>query len=161
MHEAAQFVTIERRTTTALAGIAPRELLPGLRQLQQIVDRHHQLAVVPRFGEVIGGAGLDQLHRRFQMRPRGQQNHRKIRMLRADLAEQRFAFFTRRGVGIEVHVLHHQVHRRLRERRQPFDGTAGDTGVDIVQREQGLERGGDRRIVVDDENGGHAQESAV
>lgn len=155
MDESAQIVFDQRRPSTPIARIATRQLLPRLRQLQQIVDCHHQLAVVPRFGQIIGGAGFHQLHRRRQVRPRGQQNHRQIGMTCADFAEQRLAFFTRRGVGLEVHVLHDQIHRRLRKRGQPLFRIDGDARVDIVQRKQRFQRCRDRRVVVDNQDGGH------
>ena len=65
--EAAQVVFALQRVAPALfAAAMPREFAPRLGQFQQVVDRRQQLAVVPRLGEVVGGAGLDQVDRRFQ-----------------------------------------------------------------------------------------------
>ena len=90
----------------------------GLGQLQQVLHRGQQLVVVPGLGEVVGRAGLDQLDRGLQVRPRGQQHHRQVRMALADRAEQRDAFLARRGVGAEVHVLDHQVDALALQQRQ-------------------------------------------
>ncbi len=157
VHEAAQFVLVQRGAAPTVARVPACELLPGLRQLQQVVDRDHQFAIVPRLGQIIGGAGLDQFHCGFQMRPRGEQDHRQIRMMRADFAEQRDAFFARSGVVLEIHVLHHQIHRRLAQCDQTGFGAGRDARVDIVQREQRLQRGGDSGVVVDDEDRGHGR----
>ena len=56
----------------------------GFGQLQQVLHRGQQLGVIPRLGQVIGGTGLDQLHRGFQMRPGGEQDHRQVGMALPD-----------------------------------------------------------------------------
>ena len=103
----------------ALTGMCLRQLATVFVQLQQVVDGGHQLAVIPGLGQVIRRAGLDQIHRGFQMRPCGQQDHRQIRMGLPDLPEQGHALFAGGGVGDEVHVLDHQIHRLARQQRQP------------------------------------------
>ena len=155
MHETAQVERRQRLAPTPVAGVASRQLLPRLRQFQQVVHGRDEAAIVPRLGEVVRGAGLHQIDRRTQVRPRRQQDHRQVRVARADLAEQRFAFRTGRGVGLEVHVLHHEVHRRFLQRGEAFGGRRRRARVDVVQREQRLQRSGDRGVVVDDEDRGH------
>jgi pyridoxal 5'-phosphate synthase pdxS subunit len=73
----------------------------------------------------------------------------------ADLVVERAAFLAAGGVGGEVHVLQHEVHGLALEHRQPLGGGARVDGVDLVQRQQHVQRGGDGRVVVDDQDGGH------
>src|SRR5690606_28951856 len=79
----------------------------------------------------------------------------QVREVRADLVEQRHAFLARGGVGVEVHVLDHQVDivrlQLFKSRLLRF----GAQRVDVVQGKQQVERGGDGGVVVDDEDGGH------
>ena len=44
-----------------------------------------------------------------------------------------------------------------RQDREAFVGRRRRAGLDVVQREQRFQRGGDGRVVVDDEDGGHAR----
>jgi hypothetical protein len=106
-------------------------------------------------------AGLDQLHRAFQVRPRGEQHHRQVRMALAYRGEQRPALVTGGGVGAEVHVLDHQVHRLAVQQRQPFLGRGRVQGGEVMQREQHLQRGGHGDVVVDDEDVGHGGSDVV
>jgi hypothetical protein len=73
----------------------------------------------------------------------------------ADRAEQGFAFLAGRGVAGEVHVLHHQIHLLGVQQAQAVFRRARLQRGDVVQREQHLQRGADRGIVIDDEDGGH------
>lgn len=146
-----------RECVTAAAVVARARIqCPARRgQFQQRIDRGQQLAVVPGLAQIVGGARADQFDRRFQTRPCGQQDDRQIGIETPDRMEQRDAFVARRGVGMEIHVLHHEV--------DPARLQAGDAGLgcrrvfagDVVQREQHLQRGGDSGVVVDDEDRGH------
>src|SRR5690606_39351897 len=71
--------------------------------------------------------------------------------------EQRRALLARGGVGLEVHVLHHQVDGLAGEQRETFLRRRRRAGLDVVQREQRFQRGGDGGVVVDDEDGGHSR----
>jgi hypothetical protein len=97
---------------TRLGAACPRAdvFLHGRAQLQQVAHRGQQARVVPGLGDVIGGAGLDQVHGRFQMRPGGEQDDRHVGVQRPQLPEQRNAVFARGGIAPEVHVLDDQVH---------------------------------------------------
>ena len=79
-------------------------------QLEQVAHRGQQARIVPGLGDVVGGAGLHQVHGGFQVRPGREQDDRHVRMQRAQLAEQRDAFFARGRLAAEVHVLDDQVH---------------------------------------------------
>ena len=119
-HQAAQVVGGIERLSAATALVAQaRHLARGFGKFQQVLHRRHQLVVVPRLGEVVGGAGLDQFHRGFEVRPGGQQDDRQVRMALADRPEQCHAFLARGGVGGEVHVLHHEVDFFAPEQREP------------------------------------------
>ena len=85
-------------------------LFDGRAQLEQVADGRQQARVVPGLGDVVGGAGLHQVHGGFQVRPRGQQDHRHVGMQGAQFLEQRDAFLARGGFAPEVHVLDDQVH---------------------------------------------------
>ena len=61
----------QRIAPTAFAAAMALQFVARGRQFEQVVDRREQLAVVPGLGEVIGGAGLDQVDRGVQVRPRG------------------------------------------------------------------------------------------
>src|SRR5690606_31949933 len=139
----------------ALAAAALVQLAAGLGQFQQVVDRGQQLGVLPGFGQVVGGTGLDQLHRALQVGPGGQQDHRQVRVPLADGREQRPALVAGGGICGEVHVLDHQVHRLALQQRQSLLRADGVHGGDVVQGEQHFQRGGDRGVVVDDQDGGH------
>ena len=89
-------------------------------QLEQVAHRGQQARVVPGLGDVVGGAGLHQVHGGFQVRPGGQQDHRHVGMQCAQFPEQRDAFFAGGGLAPEVHVLDDQVH---------FLGTHGREGL--------------------------------
>ncbi len=118
-HDAAQVVLLRQTLApAALLLLQPLTLARRLRQFQQVLDRRQQLVVVPGLADVIGGAGLDELHRGFQMRPGRQQNHRQIRLLRAQGAEQRRPLLARGGVGAEVHVCDHEIDALARQQRQ-------------------------------------------
>src|SRR5690606_10170059 len=73
----------------------------------------------------------------------------------ADGGEQFAPFVAGGGGGGEVHVLDHQVHRFALQQRQSLRGAGGVHRGDVVQREQHFQRGGDGRVVVDDQDGGH------
>jgi hypothetical protein len=90
------------------------------------------------------------------MRPRGQQDHRHVRPLVAQVGEQLLALQARGGVLAEVHVLDDQVHRLLAQQRQSGRRRFGVQGVDVVQGEQHFQRRADGAVVVDDEDGRHA-----
>jgi len=75
----------------------------------------------------------------------------------ADLCEQGHAFFARRGVGGEIHVLHHQVEAAAAQHRQSLVRRQRAHRVDVFQREQDLDRGGDRGIVIDYKDSRHAR----
>ncbi|MCW0463548.1 hypothetical protein NB705_000621 [Xanthomonas sacchari] len=155
-HCAAQVVALRQLLAmAALAVAAAFQFAAGLGQLQQVVDGGQQLAVVPGLGQVVGGAGLDQLHRAAELGPGGQQDHRQIRMARADRLEQGHAFLAGGGVGGEVHVLQDQIDVALAQALQAGLRAVGMDGVDVVQGEQHFQRGGDRRVVVDDQQAGH------
>ena len=89
-------------------------------QLQQVAHRGQQPRIVPGLGDVIGGAGLDQVHRGLQVCPGSQQDHGHVGVQRTQLLEQRDAFFARGRLPAEVHVLDDQVH---------FLGTHGREGL--------------------------------
>jgi hypothetical protein len=151
-------VLLERLAAPARTRAPALEFAPRLRQFEQVVDRRHQLAVVPGLAQVVGGPGTDQVHRRLQVGPCGEQDHRQVRMARADLAEQGHALLAGGRVRVEVHVLHHQVDAVVAgQRRQPLLRGRGGTGVDLVQREQRLQRGRHAGVVVDDQDRRHAR----
>ena len=102
-------VLFQRVAPPALAAHVPRERPPGLGKLDQVVDRRQQLSVVPRLGQVVGGARLHQVDGGLQVGPSREQDHRQVRMPFADPFEQRDPFLARRGVGAEIHVLHDEV----------------------------------------------------
>ncbi len=77
-------------------------------------------------------------------------------MPRADRGKQGLALCAGRGVGTEVHVLDHQIHRLALQNVQTRGRRFGMQGADVVQREQHFQRGGYRRVVVDDKQGRHA-----
>ena len=79
-------------------------------QLEQVAHGGQQARVVPGLGDVVGGAGLDQVHGGLQVRPGGQQDHGHVRVQGAQFLEQGDAFFARSGFAPEVHVLDDQVH---------------------------------------------------
>ena len=155
-HHAAQVVLLlQLRALQAVAGAAAVQFGARLRQLQQRIDRGQQAAVVPGLAHVVGRAGLDQLYRRFQVCPRGQQHHWQVGMACADLREQRLAFLAAGGVGGEVHVLDHQVHRLAFQQCEALFRRGRVQRADIVQREQHVQRRGHGRVVVDDQQSGH------
>ncbi|MNT06965.1 hypothetical protein D3C72_1416520 [compost metagenome] len=111
-HRAAQRVLVFQCMALALFALASLvQFAPRFGQFQQVVDRGQQLAVIPGFGQVVGGTGLDQVHRAAQVGPGRQQDYRQIGVAFADLREQRLAFLAGGGVLAEVHVLDHQVDR--------------------------------------------------
>jgi hypothetical protein len=61
-------------------------------QLEQIAHRGQKPRVVPGLGDVVGSAGLHQIHRGLEMRPRRQQDDRDVRVQCPQLAEQGDAF---------------------------------------------------------------------
>ncbi len=56
---------------------------------------------------------------------------------------------------MEVHVLHDEVDGFAVEDREPLRRRRRRHGLDVVQGEQHVERGGDGRVVVDDEHACH------
>ena len=156
-HVAAQVEAGHGTTQSAFAVARLAQGAIGFAEFEQVVDGRDQLAVVPGFRQVIRCSGLDQVDGSFEMRPRRQQDHRQVRVARAEVAEQRLTLAARGGVGAEVHVLDHQVDRRAREHRQAFFRRGGAQRVDVVQREQQRERIDHARVVVDQENGRHAR----
>ncbi len=155
-NESAQIVLrIERLAALAALLAHARDLARRLGKLEKILDRREQLVVVPRFGEIVGRAGLDELDRGFEMRPRGQEHDRKIGMLRADVAEELDALLARRRVGREVHVLDDEVDVLVLEKLQAVLGRVRHARLNLAQREHELERGADRVVVVDHEDRAH------
>jgi len=149
-----------------LAPLAPfashalRQRAVRLPEFDQVGHRGQQALVVPGLGQVVGGAGLYQVDRRIEMGPGGEQDHRQVRMARADFAEQGHAFLARGGVGGEVHVLDHQVDAiapRARQQRQSFLGRGRMQRRDVVQRKQHVEGDADGGVVVNDEYSGHGR----
>ena len=89
-------------------------------QLEQVAHGGQQARVVPGLGDVVGGAGLDEVHGGLQVRPCGEQDHRHVGVQGAQFLEQRDAFLAGGGFAPEVHVLDDQVH---------FLGTHGREGL--------------------------------
>ena len=100
---------------------------------------------------------MHQLHRRLEVRPGRQQDHRQVRVARPDLAEQGHAFLAGGGLAVEVHVLDHEVSRLALEQRQARRRGGRAQHARTVQRQQHLEGGAHRLAVVDDEDGVAAQ----
>ena len=152
-------VVLAAQLLAPLTPLAPAagQLAAGFGKLQQVLHRGQQLVVVPRLGQVVRGAGLDQLHRGFQVRPGGEQDHRQIGMALADRAEQLHTLLARGGVGGEVHVLDHHVDGVALQHGQAVFRRQRRQGADLVQRQRQRERLAHRGIVVDDEYGsGHS-----
>ena len=80
------------------------------RSSQQVAHRGQQARVVPGLGDVVGRAGLDQVHGGFEVRPCGRAGSPARRDAARAIPEQRDAFFARGGLAPEVHVLDDQVH---------------------------------------------------
>ncbi|MNU68782.1 hypothetical protein D3C71_581570 [compost metagenome] len=157
-HHAAQVEVVFQGVALALLGhhaLAQRAV--GLSQLQQVLHAGDQAPVIPWLGQVVGRAGLDQVDGRIELGPCRQQDHGQIRVACADRVEQRAAFLARRGVGREVHVLHHQVDGVAIEQLQALFGRGGAHGVDLVQGEQHVQRDGHGGIVVNNQYGRHAR----
>ena len=145
----------ERRLAVASLLAHAAHLGAGLGQLEQVLDGGQQLGVVPGLGEVVGRAGLDQLDRVLQPRPRGQQHDGHVDVAGTDGPEQRDALLARRGVGAEVHVLDHHVHAFALQQRQSLRGAEGHQRADVAQRQRERQRLADARVVVDDQDGRH------
>src|SRR5690606_21289240 len=80
-----------------------------------------------------------------------------VRVAVADAREQQRAFLARGGIRPEVHVLHHQVDRLAPEDLQAILRRRRGAVLDVVQRAQRCQCGGDGGVVVDDEDGGHGR----
>ena len=127
----------------------------GIGQLEQVAHAGEQAGVVPGLADVVSRTLLDQAHRRIEMRPRGEQDDRQVRMALTDGEEQLLALLARGGVAGKVHVLDHQVHRLPPQQRQPLLRPRRRHAVDVVQRKQHRQRGQHGGVVVDQEQGGH------
>jgi hypothetical protein len=91
-------------------------------QFQQVAHRGQQAGVVPGLGDVVGGAGLDQVHGSLQVGPGREQDDRYVGVQGAQLPEQGDAFFARSGLAAEVHVLDDQVDFLGTHGRECFGG---------------------------------------
>ncbi len=143
---------------TLLFALALHPLLQGtigLPQLNQILYRSDQALVVPRFGQIIRSAGLDQIDRRIKMGPGCQQNNRQIRVTSTDFLKQGDTFCTGSCVGSKVHVLYHKINRRLLQHSQTLLGRLGADTVYVVKGKQYLKGDCNGMVVVDDEDCGH------
>ncbi len=98
---------------------------------------------------------FDQLHRGFQVCPRGQQNHGEVGLLGAQRAEQGRALFAGGRVGAEIHVRDDKIDAFVRQDGQPLLRGKCRQGADVMQTEQQDERLGDCRVVIDDEDRTH------
>ncbi|PMQ17976.1 hypothetical protein JaAD80_02955 [Janthinobacterium sp. AD80] len=156
-HAAQIEAVFERVALAPLLHHALAQGAAGLSQFQQVVHGRDQAPVIPWLGQVVGRARLDQVDGRIELRPCRQQDHGQVRMARADGVEQGAAFLARGGVGREVHVLHHQVDGMARQQGQALLGRGGAQRIDLVQREQHVERDGHGGIVVNYQYGRHAR----
>ena len=150
-HEPAQVELLRQRG--ARLGTTPRRSILLDRQapqLQQIADRRQQSRIVPGLRDIVRGAGLDEIDRRFEMRPGREQHDRHRRIALADGMEQRNALLARRGLLAEVHVLQDEVDLLLRERAQAFVRHARGEHAMPLQRKQHFERRPHGVVVVDD-----------
>ena len=96
--------------------------LHGGAQLQQVAHCGQQAGVVPGLGDVVGGAGLDQVHGSLQVGPGREQDDRYVGVQGAQLPEQGDAFFAGGGLAAEVHVLDDQVDFLETHGRECFGG---------------------------------------
>jgi hypothetical protein len=146
------------RPRAAVALHAAVQLAAGLAELDQVLHRGDELAVVPGLGEVIGGAGLDQVRPRRPgastavSRMTGRSGWR-VRIC----PKQRHAFLARGGVGAEVHVLHHQVDVVAASIASPSSGVSA-RNVSMSWRENSTSSAvATEGVVVDDEDGRHGR----
>ena len=87
-------------------GAQAHVLLRKLAQADQILDLGDELLVVPRLGDVVGGALFDELHGGLERRERRHDEHRQIGVEAFDIGEQLGPLRAVGGVAPEVHVLH-------------------------------------------------------
>ena len=128
---------------------------PELVHAQQVLNREHQLGVVPGLLEVVRGSLFHQLDRGFQRSPRGHQEHRQIGIDPTKLAKQRDAFLAGSRVIAEVHVLDHDPDVVAGHQTQRLLRAVRAQGLDAVNLKEHLERGSHRALVIDDQNLGH------
>ncbi len=126
-------------------------------QVEEVAHGREQARIVPGLRDVVRGAGLDEFHRGLEVGPGGEQDHRQLRVLRADLAEQGDALLAGSRLAPEVHVLDHEVHRLPRQRVQAGDGRFGADHPRAVHGQEDVERGAHGLAVVDHEYGALGQ----
>ena len=101
------------------------------------------------------------IHRALELGPGGQQDHRHVRMQRADVVEQLSAFVAAGGIGLEVHIGDHQIDIAPAQPRQPCIRAGRCRRIDAIERKQHIKRGGNGGVVIDDEDGGHGEERGL
>ncbi len=105
----------------------------GAAQIKEVANRGQQPVVVPRFGDVIGGSGFDEFHRRFQVSPCGEQNDRHVGKAPPDLVEEGDPFLAAGGLTAEIHVLDHDINRAGLQCPQTFGGRGRPDNSRAVQ----------------------------
>jgi hypothetical protein len=86
-----------------------------------------------------------------EVRPRGEQHHRQVRLRGPQRAEKRDALVARSGLALEVHVLDDEVDAAARDALEPLPGRGDALDAGALQREQDVERRAHSVVVVDDE----------
>src|SRR6188474_1906440 len=134
------------------AASSARAILGASRlQIEEVSHGRKEPRVVPGLRDVIGSAGFHELDGRLEMGPRRQQYHGQVRMLSADLVEERDAFLARGRLAPEVHVLDHEIHRLAREHPDPGRRRARTEHARAMHGQQDVERRTHGLAVVDHE----------
>ncbi len=144
-HQAAQVVA-------ALPAVAPRLPLaarprasarlawPSSSRLLTVASRR---CVVPGLGEVVGRAGLHQLHRALEVGPRGEQDHRQVGVVARGWRRNSASPSSPEVVSALKFMswITRSTRARCASSARPSAGEAARSVVDVVQREQHVQRG--------------------
>jgi hypothetical protein len=150
--EAAQVVAVLQLVAGAGA-LGPQAVVlqRELPHAQHVLHGGDDLGVVPRLGEVVGGALLDEGDRGLERGPRGHQEDGQVAVELAQATKQRGALLARGRVVAEVHVLDDGADVTLGDQLERGLRRVGDLRRDPVDVEQDLEGRAHRRVVVDDQ----------
>ncbi len=121
-------------------------------QMEQLLDDSDQLLLVPGLLHVVAGPLLDQLDRRLERAPGGEDHDRQVGVQVPQRAEQSDATFAGRVVLREVHVLDDDPDVLAGDQIQRFVGACRRQRLEVVQLEEDLEGFADRGLIVDDED---------